>query len=274
MSPTMVEEYAHADQVHRHDATHRARTLARGLRGPLPAHLPPSFDPSMVDELPEPAQRWLRHAIEPGTLMFEAVEIQMSGEIKLGTWRPFTATQAVVPDAGFVWAARTHLAGLPVRGYDSYALGEGRMKWRLLGAIPVASAPEYDATRSAADRLAAEAVLVPTSLVSATWRPADDRDSATFLRHVGHRVARGRVTVRVGPDGQLRSISMLRWGAPGGGDYAQHVFEVSFGGEYLVDGIAVPDCWSAAWVDAGGRRQEFLRASIDTADFLLAGGGS
>ena len=274
MSPTMVEEYARADRIHRHDTAHRARAVARSLRAPLPLHLPGGFDPSMVEDFPEPARRWLLHAIEPETLLFGAIEIQMSGEIKLSGWRPFTATQAVVPDAGFVWAAHTKLGGLPVRGFDSYSLGEGRMRWRMLGTLPLLSATGYDITRSAADRLAAEAVLLPTSLVTATWRPGPDSDSATYLRHFGRRVARGRATVKVGPDGQLRSVSLLRWGAPYGGAYAEHLFEVTFGGEYLVDGIAVPDRWSAAWVDRGGRRQEFLRASIDTADCLLAGGVS
>ena len=228
----------------------------------------------MVDGLPEPARRWLLHSIEPGTLLFGAIELQLSGEILLGTtWRPFTATQALVPDAGFVWAAHTKVFGLPVTGFDSYALGEGRMSWRVLGLLPVMSASGYDTTRSAADRLAAEAVLLPSSLVSATWRSGPDDDSATYLRAFGRRVSRGRATITVAPDGQLRRVSMLRWGAPRG-SYGEHLFEVTFGGEYLVDGLAVPDRWSASWVDGSGSRQEFFRASIDLADCLLAGGSS
>lgn len=274
MPPAAVDEYVLAERAHRHDASHRARAVARTLRAPLPLHVPQAFDPSVVDVLPEPAQRWLRHAIEPGALLFAAIEIQLSGEIKLGGWRPFTATEALVPDAGFIWAAHTKLAGLPVRGFDSYTLGEGRMSWRALGVLPLVSASGYDVSRSAADRMAAEAVLLPTSLVDATWRPGPDRDSATYLRHFGRRIARGRATIAVAPDGQLRSVSMRRWGDPRGDGYAEHLFEVTFGGEYLVDGIAVPDRWSAAWIDAHGGRQEFFRASIDAADCLLAGGSS
>lgn len=272
MSTTLLEEQLRADRTHRHDTSRGARVLARKLRLPLPMHVPPAFDPSMVAELPEPARRWLEHAIEPGALLFAAIEIQMSGEIRLGSWRPFTATQALVPDAGFVWAAHTKVAGLPVRGFDSYSLGEGRMNWRMLGGIPLLSASGYDVTRSAADRLAAESVLLPTSLVDATWRPGPGRDSATYLRHFGRRVARGRASITVSPDGQLRSVSMLRWGAPRGGGYGEHLFEVMFGGEYLVDGIAIPDRWCATWRDAAGVRRDFLRASIDCADCLLAGG--
>lgn len=272
MSATMVEEYIRADRVHRKDASRRARAVAHSLRAPLPLHLPAAFDPAMTADLPEPARRWLLHAIEPGALLFGAIEFQMSGEIDVGGWRPFTATQALVPDAGFVWAAHTRLVGLPVRGFDSYSLGAGRMSWRMLGFIPLMSAGGYDVTRSAADRLAAESVLLPTSLVdTATWRPGAGPDTATYLRRFGPRLARGPVTVTVAPDGRLRSVSLLRWGSPGGAGFAEHVFEVSFGGEYAVDGIAVPDRWSAAWVDGGGVRREFFRASIDAADCLLAG---
>ena len=276
MSSTVVEEYDRADRAdraHRRDTSHRARAVARALRDPRPLHVPRGFDPAMVDDLPEPGRRWLRHAIAPGTLLFGAIELQMSGEIKLGSWRPFTATQALVPDAGFVWAAHTKFAGLPVRGFDSYSLGEGRMSWRVLGILPVMSGTGYDATRSAADRLAAEAVLLPSSLVTASWRPGPEPDSATYLRHLGRRVASAWATISVAPDGQLRSVSLSRWGAPHGGGYAPHMFEVTFDSEYLADGIAIPDRWSAAWID-GSRREAFFRASIDSAYCLLAAGST
>jgi hypothetical protein len=272
MCPAGPGEDALFERVHRHDTTHRARTIGRSLREPGPLHMPTAFDPASVADLPEPARRWLTHAIEPGTLLFDAVEIQMHGEIRLGRWRPFTATEALVPDAGFVWAAHTRLAGLPVRGFDSYAMGEGTMRWRALGWIPVQTAEGYDVTRSAADRLAAESVLVPTTLLSASWRPGEDADSATYLRHFGNRHARGRATIHVAPDGQLRAVSMRRWGRPSGREYAEHVFEIGFSREFAVDGVILPDAISAGWVGADGVRQEFFRAVLDTADFFLAGG--
>jgi Family of unknown function (DUF6544) len=273
MTHTMTREVALLDQVHRHDTTHRARTIGHALREPGPRQVPAAFDPSSVAGFPEPARRWLRHAIEPGTLLVDAVELQMHGEIKLGRWRPFTATQAIVPDAGFVWAAHTRLGGMPVRGFDSYALGQGTMRWRMAGVIPLQSGDGYDITRSAADRLAAEAVLLPTALVGAIWRDGPDRDRATYLRHFGNRHARGRATVDVAPDGQLRGVSMQRWGKVAGQHYGEHRFEVSFSREYYTDGLLLPDGITAAWVTDDGRRHEFFRAFLDTADLFLAGGG-
>ncbi len=273
MSQTMVREYAVLDQTHRHDTSHRARVIGRSLREPGPLHLPETFDPASVAEFPEPVRRWLLHAIEPGAPLVDALELQLHGELKLGRWRPFTATQALVPDAGFVWAARTRFGGVPVRGFDSYALGQGVQRWRALGIVPVHSAEGYDVTRSAADRLAAESVMLPTSLVAATWRPGPDADSATYLRHFGNRHGRGRATIRVAPDGQLLGVAMQRWGRPTGKHYAEHRFEVGFGREYAVDGVILPDAVSAAWIGADGRRQEFFRAFIDTAALFLAGDG-
>lgn len=267
-----MSDYAVLDRVHRRDTTHRARVIGHSLREPGPLHMPAAFDPAMVADFPGPARRWLVHAIEPGTLLVDAMEVQMHGEIKLGSWRPFSATQALAPDAGYVWAAHTSVAGLPVRGFDSYALGQGMMRWRALGLIPIQSAEGYDVTRSAADRLAAESVMLPTAMVSATWRAGQDGDSATFLRHFGNRHARGRGTIRVGPDGRLLSVAMWRWGKPTGDQYAEHYFEVTFSREFDVDGITIPDGITAAWVAEDGRRWEFFRASIDTADLFIAGG--
>jgi hypothetical protein len=273
MSQTMTWNDAIVDQTHRHDMTHRARVIGRLLREPLPRPAPATFDPASLAELPEPARRWLEHSLEPGTALVDALEIQMHGEILLGHWRAFTATEAIVPDAGFVWAAHTRLAGLSVRGFDSYAMGQGIMRWRALGLVPLQSAEGYDVTRSAADRLAAESVLLPASLVSATWRPGPDADSATYQRHFGNRHARGKATIRVAPDGQLLGVSMRRWGRPLGKEYAEHLFDVSFSGEYTIGGMVLPDAMSAGWVDADGRRQEFFRAFIDAVQLFVPGGG-
>jgi len=52
-----------------------------------------TFDPAATAGLPEPARRWLSHAIAPGTPLWSRAELTMRGHIKLGRWRPFTARQ-------------------------------------------------------------------------------------------------------------------------------------------------------------------------------------
>jgi hypothetical protein len=220
----------------------------------------------MVDGLPDAARRWLTHAIAPGTMLADAVEIQMHGLIRLGRWRAFTATQAVVPGTGYVWAARTRIGLIPVRGYDCLANGRGEMRWRAAGIIPVSSAVGVDVTRSAAGRLAAESVLVPTCLIGAEWSPGKDINTAT-LRRAGSRDGSDSVTITVGADGRLRRVSMQRWGNPGGGMFAEHTFEVTFHTTFRAGGITIPDGIHAAWVGDDGERLEFFRAVIDRATF-------
>jgi hypothetical protein len=248
--------------------THRARAIARELRPATPHAF---FDPAMTDNLPEAAARWLRHAIAPGTLLVEAVELQMHGEIKLGSWRSFTATEALVPHSGYVWAAATRVAGLRVSGFDSYASGAGQMHWRLGGVLPIQSAAGADITISALDRLAAESVLLPTALIGAKWTAGANRNSAVFAHHVDGRYGRPKVMIHVAPDGQLRRVSMERWGKPDGRRFALRHFEVCFNGESLTDGITLPLDMTAAWWTSGGRRDEFFRARVDEARFFVGG---
>ncbi|HEY2290488.1 MAG TPA: DUF6544 family protein [Thermoanaerobaculia bacterium] len=42
-----------------------------------------TFDPAALAHLPEPARRYLTHAIAPGTPLASAVRLKMHGEIKL-----------------------------------------------------------------------------------------------------------------------------------------------------------------------------------------------
>ena len=65
--------------------------------------------PSEVSNLPEPARRYLTHAIAPGTPLASAVRLRMHGQIKLKSWLPFTAEQVIRSDGGMTSMASLSL---------------------------------------------------------------------------------------------------------------------------------------------------------------------
>jgi len=88
---------------------------------------PARFDPALTAGLPEPARRWLIHAIAPGTPLARAAIVQMEGHIRIGRWVRFRAGQLHAPPDGYVWAARAALGPLWISGFDCYAGTAGRM---------------------------------------------------------------------------------------------------------------------------------------------------
>ncbi|WP_369135513.1 DUF6544 family protein [Modestobacter sp. I12A-02662] len=228
---------------------------------------PEAFDPAVLDGLPEPARRWLTHAIAPGTPLWQAVELSMRGEIRLSSWRPFTARQVLAPPAGFVWAATARLFGLPVTGFDRLSSGSGEMRWRLGGLVPVMSASGPDVARSAAGRLAGEATLVPTAFRAATWATGSAADRVVATWHVGGRDE--SVELHVGPDGRLLGAEMDRWGNPGGEPFGRHRFGVAFEAERTSAGVTIGSVLRAGWWWGTDRQAEgeFFRARITGATF-------
>jgi hypothetical protein len=80
--------------------------------------------------LPEPARRFLEHAIAPGTPLASAVRLRMHGEIKLGRWLPFRAEQVIQRDGNMPWTATMNPLGIPLfRGFDRLIDGAGAMQW-------------------------------------------------------------------------------------------------------------------------------------------------
>ena len=246
-------------------AARRVRKDWAALSVPTPH--PSLFDPALVAGLPEPARRWLTHAIAPGTPLWQSVEISMVGHIKIGAWRPFTATQVVAPRLGYIWAADARLFGLPVIGYDRLSGGTGEMRWRLLDLVPVVSIDGPDMTRSAAGRLASEIALIPTAFGGATWTGATGPDTAVAEWGAGEQEE--RVELHLGPAGQLRAVLMQRWGNPDGRPFARYPFGVTVTAERTDAGVTLPAAVRAGWwrgtdgQDAG----EFFRARITKVTF-------
>ena len=210
---------------------------------------PPTFSEAHLDGFPEPARRYLRHAIAPGTPLAPACRLWMDGTM---TPTPgaapvdLTAVETLAPQRGFVWTAQARMKGLPVRVRDDYLDDDGGVDVVALGLVPVPLASGPDVTRSSRGRLVGEGVWCPTALVhpSVVWE-AVGADRARFTIPVdGDPVA---VTVRVDADGALREVTLDRWGAPGGGPARQHPYGFRVDAEGTFDGVTIPTHVTGGW---------------------------
>ena len=241
---------------------------AEGTDPDPPTEAREMFQPEMVDDLPEPARRFLLRAIAPGTPLATSVELTMHGELRLDPDRdpvPFVAEQTLAPPEAFLWEARTRAGLVRIRGFDRYEAGEGEMRWKLWGLIPVVRAKGTDVTRSAARRLAMEAVLVPSVLVpggGVTWEEVDE-NRALFRMTVGEEPV--ETMLEVDPEGRPVRASAMRWSERAGPGYEPFVVELS--GELTADGYTIPAQVSAGWSLGRENAFRFFEATLDGAIF-------
>ena len=223
---------------------------------------PAVFAEEDLDGLPRPVRRYLRAAISPGTPLATAARLRMHGQIKLGRWVPFRATELLAPQRGFRWSAR--VAGV-ISGSDCYADGEGRMVWRLLGVVPVMRADGPDVARSAAGRAAGEACWVPTALLprfGTVWSAIDDRHLRAQMTIDGIRCD---VDYTLDEQARLTRIVLDRWGDPDRiGRWGWHPFGFDVTAHATYDGITVPTAGRAGWYLGTDRwaEGEFFRCSV------------
>ena len=218
---------------------------------------------------PEPVRRYLTHAIAPGTRLANAVRLRMHGEIKLGAWRPFEAEQVISRTRGTMWTARTRLFGVPISGFDRFVGGHGEMRWKLLGAVPFMTASGPDITRSAAGRLAAESMWLPSMLCdpAVTWDTPDRSHVVARLAPAGHVIP---VTMTIGGRGEIQQTVMPRWGNPNGAPFAEVTFGDLVEAEHSFDGYTIPTKVRVGWYPGTERFEsegEFFRCMIDEAKF-------
>ncbi len=133
---------------------------------------PPRYDPAMVADLPEIAQRYFVRTVEPSTPLHRMVRLEMEGSfIMNGNAMPMRARQNLAPPAlGFVWQAEIGTGQMRFGGSDGYHRADGReegwTKFWLHGLIPLARiAGTEDHARATATLVILEAVWAPASLL-------------------------------------------------------------------------------------------------------------
>lgn len=177
--------------------------------------MPAPFDPATVAGLPAPAQRYLRHAIAPGTPLVRRARLLQRGRMKPSLDAAFvdlTATEVIVGGRGFVWEARVHLGPLPVAVTDFYANGVGEVQIAALGAVPLQTEAGPGVSRSSRGRLAGETIWTPAALLpgpGVRWTALDDTHAVVTLTVDGETIP---LTLAIAADGALRSITMQRYG--------------------------------------------------------------
>jgi hypothetical protein len=229
------------------------------------------FAPATVADLPEPARRYLLHAIQPGTPLGSSAHLTMRGEFRTkpgAPWRPMATEQLLVPSRGFVWKARMGSGLAWIEGADYYADGRGMMNFRLWGLLPIARAQGPDIDKSALGRLAIEALWVPSCLLpqrGARWEAVDDV-SAKVIRVVhGEQF---QLTLSFDAEGRLVHAVVPRWG-----DLREKGrFEfIPLGGqsheERTFAGYTIPSKLGAGWWFGEDRYFEFFRVTIESARF-------
>lgn len=227
------------------------------------------FRSYQIASLPAPALRYLRHAITPGARLASTVRLRMHGEIKLRRWLPFEAEQVISWQHGMIWSATVRMHGLPIRGSDRLVDGQGSMRWKLLGMIPVMKAFGPDIARSAAGRVGGESIWLPSVLCGhdVSWTaPGSSHLHASFKVHDEPI----ELDLSIEESGMLKTVKLPRWGNPEGTGFHLADFGVILEAEDTFDGYTIPTRLRAGWHFEGDRFAadgEFFRATIDEAKY-------
>lgn len=193
---------------------HRADAKAMNRLASGQPKAPARFDPGMVVDLPEPAQRYFLYTIEPGTPLYTVANLTMKGQFGMGDksrpgYLDMAATQTLAVPDGFVWKMRARRGLLSMSGSDS----EQWTRFWLMGLLPVARlGGDPDHTRSAFGRYVAESVFwTPAAVLSGpgvSWTQVDTDCARVTVTHQGLSQS---VDVTVAPNGEPTVVSFKRW---------------------------------------------------------------
>ncbi|WP_425072629.1 DUF6544 family protein [Sagittula sp. S175] len=208
---------------------------------------PEVFDLSMLEGLPEPAQRYYRFALAEGTPLWTLAELRMRGTLTLnGVEQPMEAVQVLAPPHGFVW--QVELTGkVKASGSDAMVFGDSWSRFRLFGLLPVARAGGADHLRSSFGRRVGEGVFwTPAAYLPAAeagWETLAWEASGTDVARVTVRSQGMEQSVEITVDGEGRPVRVLfpRWSQENTARVWQwQPFGGDLGGWEEFDGVRVP----------------------------------
>jgi len=157
---------------------------------------PPLITTEMVQDLPEPVQRYMAFSGVVGRPWIDAVRLWQIGRFRQSAgqpWMPVTAEQTFTTNPpGFIWKARFKVAGLPLmNARDAYQDGHGHMYGKLAGIFTLFDARGPQIDQGTLLRYLGEMVWFPTAFLgeNISWLAVDENTAQVDLTHGGQAVS-------------------------------------------------------------------------------------
>lgn len=173
-----------------------------------------TFDPAMIEDLPEPAKRYFQYTIAPGTPLKRIAQIAMQGQFGMGDkdaprYKAMVAKQILALPDGFVWKMSAQLGLLTMSGSDT----ERWTRFWLAGLVPLArEGGNEDHSRSAFGRYAAESLFwTPAALLPSPTVEWMEEDASTARVTIRNGALEQEVCVSVDAEGKPVEVYFQRW---------------------------------------------------------------
>jgi len=133
-------------------------------------------------------KRFLENSQVVGTPYIKKARIKQTGQFKMAPdkpWTPFTAEQEYdIPSASFIWKVNMKVAPfIRITGSDRLDNGEGNMRIKLLGFIPIVNEKGAEMDQGAMTRYLSEAIWFPQSFLDShfSWEAIDSLSARGIL---------------------------------------------------------------------------------------------
>jgi hypothetical protein len=229
------------------------------------------FDPAEIVSLPEPAARYLRRAIAPGTRLARTVDLRLAGEFRdepTADWRPFTVRLRVSAGRGFLCRSRVGSRSGPDWVGIDYLSGREVRSQRFLGnLLPVVDRDDASTARAAMGQQLLACVWLPSILLpsgGARWTPADDRRASV---RVDWPATEPALNLTVDQDGRLGLVTLLRYLPTPAGVDSLVPFGLRVEGSARFDGYTVPSRAVSSWAYGTDEAFESMVLTLESARY-------
>jgi hypothetical protein len=150
----------------------------------------------MLQELPEPAQRYLNYTGVVGKPWVDTVFLRQTGRFRMAAdrpWMPMAAEQWYTTNPpGFLWKAGFKIGGLPLlSARDEYRSGQSHMVGKLAGLFTLFDVRGEKLDQGAMLRYLSEMIWFPTAFLgeNITWEARDEHTAQVTFTDQGKSVS-------------------------------------------------------------------------------------
>jgi hypothetical protein len=216
----------------------------------------------MIQELPKPAQRYLRYAGVVGTYIPTTVTISQKGQIRKDTrsvWMTIESQEYYsIPIPGFVWLAYMPRKYFPfVIGRDEYVNAKGSILMKCLAIIPVANQKGKKMNEASLLRYLNEMMWFPGAFLKSniSWNAIDEYSVEVSISD--HDIKASAI-LHISDEGKLTNFTANRHNSESG---KIEVWETPITSYGVFNGLRLPNAGTAVYKREAGDL-EYIRLTI------------